>query len=192
MFAEKFAIGREEQRRAVQRAAFALDTADHQVNAAIPAGRADHRRHRTRHVDRAFEIAAEHGPAFGSARSDAGAEIEPFGVASEERFGEHDQIGALRGRRIQPLDCLRGGPLDIEQNGSGLDGGHSHGAHIVDCIPRIAKPSPNLAVCNLWPALIGSLANKGEIGQRCLLQPVPASAGETLWPAPRRSADFSR
>ena len=97
MLAQITAFGIEKQDGAVERAAIALDDADHQVDGMLTRGFGQEIHGGTRDIDSAFEIAPEHAAAFGRPPPDARAEVESFGISGYERFWKHHQSRALRG-----------------------------------------------------------------------------------------------
>ena len=124
MLAEVRAVGREEEHRAIQRAAVALDDADDEVDAVRPRGAREPIDGRSGHVHAALPVPPKVFTALVGARADDGAEVESARVGGHERFGEEDELGALlrgfTGQSVQLLDR----PLAIERDGRRLDDGN--------------------------------------------------------------------
>src|SRR5581483_5584448 len=138
MLAEIFPVGREEHRRAIQRAAIALDHAGDEIDLALARGLADRIERLAGDVDRIVPVALEVVASFLGARADDEAKIHPARIAADERFGEQDElratarsvggeVGELGDRAVAlVLDrgCLHDGNDVLAHSYPGAKGGH--------------------------------------------------------------------
>ena len=133
-------IGREEQRRAVQRPTVALNHADHHVQRVLGGDPCQTINRRARHIHRGIEVAPELIPALGGPVPDDRPERDPTRIRRQERLGKHRQSRAARARLArQPGDLIQAS-LKIEAHRGRLYDGyleanplraHHHRPHIL-------------------------------------------------------------
>src|SRR5918996_2205079 len=105
MLAEKSAVRREKQHRAVESADLALDDPQHEIDAAGFGGRCERVGRRPWYVDRAVEVSPERVASFRGPHADARAKVEPLRVRRYKRLWKDDQSRAsLRRVRGQLAD----------------------------------------------------------------------------------------
>ena len=80
-------VGREEQRRAVQRPPVALNHADHQVQRVLGGDPCQAIDRRARHIDRGIKIAPELFPSLGGSVTDDGSERDPTRIPGRNASG---------------------------------------------------------------------------------------------------------
>jgi hypothetical protein len=97
VFAKQFASGAEEQYGAVERGAATLNDTDHEMCFHFSGEGTDADGFRTRNIDRGVPVADKIRAAAGAARSDAGAEIEAFGVTADIGLRKDGKLGTVRG-----------------------------------------------------------------------------------------------
>ena len=119
--------GIEEEHRAIERAAVALDDADDQVDAVFPGDIGQSFDGGAGDLDRRFEVAAEEIAAGFGARADDRAERGAAGIGGDERFREEDQLGALRAGLGGEGAGFVEGLFQIERDRRGLDDGDAGG-----------------------------------------------------------------
>ena len=98
MGAEEGPVRTEEQDRAIERAAVALDDTDDEMEAVVARDRPEAVDRRSRHVHRALVIAAEPFPTFGRSPADLDIEVSALRVARDERLREDRQLRSGRRR----------------------------------------------------------------------------------------------
>ena len=107
MLTEHAAVRGEEQDRAIERPAFALDHADDQMNRAIGGDHAEAPDRRPRHLHSAVVVAPEIFAAGRRAYAHHRAEIEPFRIGRNESLGKHDELRPAGARlSYQMLDLI--------------------------------------------------------------------------------------
>src|SRR5258708_39928298 len=90
----QFAIGREEQSRTIESAALPFNYPDDKIDCMSGGDLAESRSLGTRYRDRRIPVAPEIIASLGGTRANARAKIDALGIASEKRFGKHDECCA--------------------------------------------------------------------------------------------------
>jgi len=129
MFVEQLSGRRISQGRAIERAAVALDDADHKMHAVLARGFAYARRLGSGKIDGAVVVAPELFAALRASTAEPRSEVQPFRIAADERLGENDEAGPSPRRIARQFGEFLQGSRRVEQfwsglNNCGLDHGH--------------------------------------------------------------------
>ena len=161
VLADETLVGRDQQRRAVQRVAESLDDADHEVHAVL--GRSFDQPPHLFAFERhgSVEVPAELLAASRRPHADHGTEGRALRVAADERLREDGELGTSCRRLCDETDGLAGGCIRIERNGSGLH--YCDSAHGL-ILSGFGQP------CEMSTPLVSF-----SIGQRMAIEKIPTA-----------------
>ncbi len=129
VFSQQRSVLVEEQDAAIERAALALDHADHQKHGLLAGDGRQLVESRSWNVDGAVPVGLKLSSSFVTAAADVRPEGDALRVARKKRFGKQHQSRAhasgLRGQNAN----LRQRGVALERNGGILDDGNTNGAH---------------------------------------------------------------
>jgi hypothetical protein len=127
MLAQKFSVRSKEEHTTVERAALALNYADHQINGIGARGFAERIHRRPRNFYRTFKVALEIFTSFFTARADDGAKVETARIAGDKCLRKKHELRALAGGVMSEIKNFLQRALAIKRNGSGLHHSDAHG-----------------------------------------------------------------
>ena len=127
MLADKPLCPVEIKHGAVQRGPVAFDDTDHGKGASVGSGLGQTGHLRPVKVDGGSVIAGKGGAAFGFAHADGRAEAFAFGIAANQRLGEHDELGPFLRRRTQGGGGFLGGGEAVSRDRGDLGDGDGEG-----------------------------------------------------------------